>query len=910
MKALFFQRVVLGIVVLFSSVLLVFADGRQSKIHPMLQVFLEQERHSFPKTLAKTTQGIEGCLSVIVYTRAPEKIRAKGIHLNTVTSLFSTAQLTPDQVRLLAEEDAVEYLAPSSINFLQLDVSNPDIGASLVRSGFLNSIPYRGEGAIVLVYDTGIDWKHPDFRKEDTSQTRLLCVWDQTLTPQGNERSPEGFNYGVEYTAADIHDELDGTPTGFVREQDYNGHGTHVLSIAAGNGRASDGKFVGIAPEADLIVVKGGESSFDEAKMIDCLTYAKQKAQHYGKPIVVNWSIGGQYGAHDGTRPYEVAVDSFSGAGRVVCIAAGNDANFPIHTSGFLSKNSSAEFTLVQPPYIPSSDSLHHYFDFMIWFQGDVTATGPNALKATVESPSGIVLTCQKDQNEVAQDSTDGKIYLSNYSAVENNHRCIELYVQYTTVAPPRPGTWKLTVTTSQTSAIAYDAWITIRAGARDIPYLSLVNGDNEKTVSMPGTSRNAITVGSYVTKWQWPAFDGSTYSYDVTENRTGNISLFSGRGPTRDGRLKPDLTAPGEGITAALSSSKNKAEVGAQLYLDWNYKIDRGTSQATPHITGAAAVLLGINPTLTAQDIRSLLTISARSDGYATGLPNAIWGYGKLDLLNAAAHCIGGTAASATRFFLSYNAQTNGGTEILTGNKKIALRFTPSVTSTVTEACVEVSPLEERSLVGNGSLCVELYGANGNEPAEKIGSTVLHPLTQLMPSTRNYLSLVAAGVNVLAGGEYFIVLSLSNTSDTVRLACDGVASGRSMVFNGTSWVSAPNGNFKIQVITALLTGISVVSSNEEIPSELSLSQNYPNPFNPVTTLRYDVPEPSHITLKVYDILGREVCTLVEKEEEEGSYTITFDGSRLASGVYVARLEAQSKTGTYRFRTIEMVLLK
>ena len=911
-KYLFLQRRLLLIFFVLSVGNIGICGEPSQKIHPFFQMMLGRVSQPAPKEFQKSSNGSPEVFSAILFSNNFQEVRRQGIHLNTEGSSFATARLTLSQIQQLAQLDAVQYIRPASINYIQTDVSVPEIGASLVQNGIFNNTPYRGAGAIILIYDTGIDWKRFDFRQSDTTKSRILAIWDQTLTPQNGERSPDGFDYGVEYLQSEIDDELDGIPADIVREKDINGHGTHLAGIAAGNGITFGQKYVGVAPETDIIVVKGGDKSFDEASMIDGLTYAEKKAREYGKPVVVNWSIGGQYGAHDGTSPYEVAVDSFSATpGRVVCIAAGNDAKFPIHTSGSLSKNSSISFNLIQPPYIPSSDSLHHFFDFMIWFQGDVSASGKNALVATVRSPSGITYSCSKDSFGTASDSSDGFISLFNYKATENDHRCIELYVQHSAVAPPKVGTWNLTVTTSQSTSIEYDAWITVRAGAQDIPYLSLENGDNQKTVTLPGTSRNAITVGSYVTKWKWPCYDGNTYLYDVNDDRTSNISIFSGIGPTRDGRIKPELTAPGQGITAALSSSIDVSSLGNQLYWGGSYKIDLGTSQATPHVTGAVAVLLGIQPTLNSAEIKSLLTSSARSDDFASSLPNATWGYGKLDLLNCVAKLIGNLHANAVRRIIRYDSQGNGQPEILTGNSKIALRFTTPISGIVTGFNVSVPSAQERAIVGNGNLQCGLHVSDNNIPTTQISASVFHPLYRLNPITANYVQMLDAGVTVEEGKDYCLVLSLSTPTDSLRILTDGKnPAERSLVFTDEQWKTADQGEYKIQVIITSLSGISKVVAENVNPKNYKLYNNYPNPFNPTTSIEYQLPEAAKITMTVYDILGREVVQLVNGEVDKGHHAVTFDGAKCASGIYFVRMTAQGNDAEPYVKTMKIVLMK
>jgi hypothetical protein len=116
-------------------------------------------------------------------------------------------------------------------------------------------------------------------------------------------------------------------------------------------------------------------------------------------------------------------------------------------------------------------------------------------------------------------------------------------------------------------------------------------------------------------------------------------------------------------------------------------------------------------------------------------------------------------------------------------------------------------------------------------------------------------------------------------------------------------------GNLKpwLQAIVSYLRGPGPddITSLNEIAADYSLSQNYPNPFNPVTKIKFSIPKNEFVSLKIYDIAGDEVMTLISNDVKAGSYSVDFNGSLLSSGVYFYRLE----TGNF-LETKKMILVK
>jgi hypothetical protein len=156
------------------------------------------------------------------------------------------------------------------------------------------------------------------------------------------------------------------------------------------------------------------------------------------------------------------------------------------------------------------------------------------------------------------------------------------------------------------------------------------LEGDNEMTISEPGNAHKIITTGAYTTKYDWESIDGNRYHFSGS-TPVGTIAPFSSRGPTRDGRQKPDITAPGTAIASALSSNSELAKI-IPLVISETHAILAGTSMSAPHVAGTVVLMLEGKRNLTPQEIANRLKGTARSDAYTGLTPNLTWGFGKLN--------------------------------------------------------------------------------------------------------------------------------------------------------------------------------------------------------------------------------------------------------------------------------------
>ncbi len=555
--------------------------------------------------------------SVIVYANSIDEVRSLNIIPSSFNGKLFTASVTYDQLLQLSNLQSVSYIEAPRMRYPKLDVSIPEMKVDKLHQGLVNTTVYKGKGVIVGVIDTGIDWKHEDFRSDaDTTQSRILFLRDMTT--------------GKEFTQAQINNELDGTPAGVVDEQDINGHGTHVASTAAGDGSTSGGLYTGVAPEADLIIVKAGDGGFATDNIINGITYIRQKADSLGKPFVINMSLGGHDGSHDGTAAEEIAVDAeVNGkSGRQIIIAAGNEGSDAIHVDGTVTQGGTSQFQFTIPAYTANAGTQNDYVLFDMWYKmGDyltVSVKTPN--NNTVTAASGATGGSPTAQGNVSIFNANTGVNPKN-----NSNECSIQIFDLNAAVVPASGVWTVTVTgATVTQGGSFDIWI---AGST----ISDVNGNSPsfvsptftKLVGMPGTVETGITVGAYETKWQWPAIDNNTYHYNEA-SRIGDFSTFSSMGPTRDGRQKPDVSAPGQAIAAAMSESSSP-QTALQVQ-GGGYVIEQGTSMATPHVAGLVALMLQAKPTLTTAQIRSALKNTARTDAFTGAVYNPQWGYGKVD--------------------------------------------------------------------------------------------------------------------------------------------------------------------------------------------------------------------------------------------------------------------------------------
>lgn len=521
-----------------------------------------------------------------------------------------------------------------------LDLSRKATKADVVASGTGLNHPYTGKGVIIGIVDSGIDYAHPSFR-DASGKSRILFLWDQTESLKLLKAArhskyrgalPRGFvsefQYGVEYNKADLDAAL-ATPTvpkgkpahlTVVRQQDAATHGTHVAGIAAGNGRTPGAPqptaYVGVAPEADLIIVKYATrrgSLGNNPKVADAIRYIASRAAQLSKNCVLNISLGYGMLPGDGKTRLERTIDKLIAGvapGTAIVASAGNNAKAAIRARGTVPFHGRTELK------IEVGNAAKREIEIGIWY-GRLSA--PHRFGLTLTPPSDTPSDEIGPEGGAILDFTTGPAsgntasILGEVNNPDHAQHSFLVSLEPGSAACVAKGVWTITLfdrgTGGGTSARPFDADLSKKHGARFAN-----NVLAESMMDIPATAEKVISVASHVTRVSPTGSTGPA---------TPTIAESSSRGPTPDGRKAPTISAPGEYIFSARPLAPKQKP----------YVANAGTSMAAPHVTGAIALMLEAKPTLVNSDIAKILKDTAEKPA---GMDAKMWGGGMLNALKA----------------------------------------------------------------------------------------------------------------------------------------------------------------------------------------------------------------------------------------------------------------------------------
>ncbi|BCN32469.1 S8 family peptidase [Anaeromicropila herbilytica] len=478
-------------------------------------------------------------------------------------------------------------------------------GISKVQN--IPNLSLKGQGVLIGVVDTGINYTLDIFRNADGT-TKIFSIWDQSIDSENN--MPEGFLYGTEYSRNQINEALkDKSPLTIVPSTDTVGHGTYLAGIAAGN-ESKENHFVGVVPEAELLIVKLKPAKknlkkfwvipdetlcFQKNDLIYGIRYLVETAKKAGRPLSIIIGIGTSEGAHDdkgALSRYLSDIASLSGV--AVTIAGGNEGNRNLHYSG----------TITAPAYNDTFElkvsANNSGFTMEIW--GET----PSTFSIDILSPYGeFIPRIPARLNETRNitfifDQTNISL---DYIISESQSGVQLLMLRF---LMPTEGIWRITVYSNDKLSLLYHAWLPIHQFINE--GTGFLKPDQYTTVTSPGN----VEVPMVAT------------AYDYSNN---SLYTYAGRGYTRNNLIVPTYAAPGVNLVVPTIDNK--------------FKVETGTSLSAAHIAGIAAMFLewgiikGKYSQMNTVEIKNFLIRGAVRTQNLT-YPNKDWGYGVVDVFNA----------------------------------------------------------------------------------------------------------------------------------------------------------------------------------------------------------------------------------------------------------------------------------
>jgi subtilisin family serine protease len=651
---------------------------------------------------------------LVSFQGAPDALVAEGFPIGGDVANVAQGGLSPEQIRRLASIDRVLRIELPTTPFVTLDKSVPDI---LAKDAWAEGVPPdtddhgKGAGVVVGIVDSGFDVYHGAFRNPDGS-SRILRLWDQTfnygggvpvdlngipitgdlqpkdetgavLTPAraptdlrvpADSTRPQLFTNGAAFDTGQINAALTAHPNGkdlpiSLRDQPVGSgptvvhHGTHVAGIAAGNGAQNDGctsafTYVGVAPKADLVLVKtavGGGTPNRISNLVAAAEFifrvaARQNAPA-GKPCVINFSLGSHGDPHNGQSAESRAFDTMTtgplGVGRSIVIAASNDRDDDLHAAFTVVHNTTQT---VRVNLVADSPRLSLFGSFNLTATLTCLVRAPGA--APVQQTAALATNTVNNTNVPIGTTTDVAVVTAVASGPSDPDSHFRVIVSNPTPDTNLPkGTWEFDIAASNAAADAnIHLWIASHTGknAAILPFAGAVASAQDvnrkvkrpadwiaSTISALASTRSAITVAAY-----------------DAEDTGGPLAYFSSQGPAPnhlalglfggpDAIAKPDIAAPGMNIDAPRGEAR-KCCLECNCCVD-RYVAEQGTSMAAPHIAGVIALMYARNPALTPDEIKTILRNTHRNPPVLPPNwppPADLWGAGKVDA-KAAVHVL-----------------------------------------------------------------------------------------------------------------------------------------------------------------------------------------------------------------------------------------------------------------------------
>jgi minor extracellular serine protease Vpr len=641
----------------------------------------------------------EGYLNAFVKLKEESGIdllKEKGCRIGSQTGRIVTARIPYNVLEEVAADSLVEYIDAAREMSTTLDSVVAASHIQPIYDGRYLPQAFTGKGVVVGAVDIGFDYTHPNFYDATGKNFRIKSVWEQDSDKTTSDSSIiKLINYGTEYTTQkeilEARCSVDTTQL----------HGTHTVGIAAGSGFTTP--YRGIAYESEIDLVS---TDLYNDHVTDGVNYLMKQARFQSKPCVINISLGMRLGPHDGTTLEEQSFNKISGAGKIIVVAAGNDRYYQNHVfkpdsvntlSTILTRTSATDSILEMDTWSVGALPEDSFTLKITLMEKDSIG---RFLTTTTLLPYSSTSTSDIDTTLI---NTDGsRKYGINLYAERNQYN--SRYNIYASILFPQ------TMCRSNTSLndddlflvsitgknVAAHAYCSVNDKFENLDNDKLAKPVEEGCIDSPGTASRVVTVGAYMAKKSYTNLHGDFISRN---GNVGDIASFSSIGPTVDGRIKPDITAPGVNVVSSFNSfcteDFHTQTVMNQTFQNRQYAWGAmsGTSMASPVVAGIIALWLEADPTLTPERIKEVLSRTAKQNSGET-YPNNAWGYGKIDAYAGLLDILNLTSNERIDKFMPKSAT------ITTRNDAVLIRFSEVPTSAIR---VNVYGLDGKQIASSG---------------------------------------------------------------------------------------------------------------------------------------------------------------------------------------------------------------
>ena len=580
-------------------------------------------------------------------------LKQLGVKIGSKAQDIWTAKIPLSAIPQFIKTQGIQYIDMDQPCYPELDTARKVTRVDSVHQGIYLPQSYTGKNVLVGVIDAGFDYTHPTFFDTSLTHFRIKRVWEQKNT---TGTAPINFGFGSEYSDSTSiwNKHYDVTETT---------HGTHVMGIAGGSGGGSSlnhQRFRGMAFESELVAVAIYPTAAHwlntgSVDFLDGINYVFNYANSVNKPAVANLSWGCPLGPRDGTSLFSQACNNLVGTGKIFVLSGGNNGNNTIH----LKKTFTASDTMVRTVCTFPTTLVDKKNQLDIWGEAGKAFcmnfslyTGYNK----IDSTATICLDDSTHQYNLIGSNGDTCFITITTVASEFNGKPHMLVQLYTKVSD------RLVVSiTSNNGTVNMWQGIVINTSghygtfAKTI-YSWAVNGDNLMTCGDLVSTQQALAVAAFNSKPSFTNISGQNLTYQGYTK--GAIASFSSKGPTADGRVKPDIAGPGLVVASAVSGVDSTYIVGGSDYSSvianavspingqtYSYAVAGGTSMSSPAVSGIVALLLQVDSTLNPVEVKDLLFNTAILDSKTGAIPDSgstIWGHGKVNAYAAMASLLG----------------------------------------------------------------------------------------------------------------------------------------------------------------------------------------------------------------------------------------------------------------------------